>query len=849
VIRPAPGISGLSTGSQGRRAWGVARVSEGVRCSLCAAPDSEWQLGYVGLGGAEEGTREALLTLGNGYMTTRGAAPECTADGTHYPATYVAGLFNRLESRVDGRTRTDESLVNLPNWLPLTVRADDGPWLAPGTWEVLHHHQVLDLKRGLHLRELVVEDGSQRRTHVHQERLVSMDRPHLASLRTTITPENWSGTLHVRSLLDGRVRNDNVAEFARLAKHHLTRQSTGHDGGTSWLVAETVQSRIRVAEAVRTTVEGGGTPVAADPRPVHGPGYVGRELSLVVSSGTPVIVDKTVALFTSDDRAISEPLGAALEEIEGAPGHPALRTAHMLGWAHLWRRQHLALTLRDEEALDEPQSVNLHLFHVVQSLSPHTADLDCGVPARGLHGEGYRGHIFWDELFVFPALNLRVPELSRALLLYRYRRLPQARRLATRHGRGEGAQFPWQSGSDGREETPEWLFNPRSGQWMADNSRRQYHVSLAVVYNVWHYYQVTADIDFLAHYGAELVVEIARFWSSIAEHDESTDRYHLRGMMGPDEFHDGYPDRPGAGMDDNAYVAVMTSWVLARARDVYDVLGGPHSEALWKRLGVDEVELRHWEDISARLHVPWLPNGLIAQFEGYAELDELDWDAYRAVYGDIGRLDLILNAEHDSANRYQVSKQADVLMLFYLFSAEELTGLLDRLGYAFDPATIPATVAHYLERTTHGSTLSRVVHAWVLSRGDRAGSWQLLRAALRADRADAAGGTTREGIHLGAMAATADILQRCYTGLETRGEALRLHPRLPAELSRLEFDLRYRGHRLSISLTHGRVDVLVVPSAASPVTIVVDDPPVHGGQRIATARGPARSAGRVSRAG
>lgn len=810
-------------------------VSTEVVCSLCSAPDSEWHLAYVGAVDGEEGTREALMTLGNGYVATRGATPECTANGIHYPATYAAGVYNRLESQVDGRGRMDESLVNLPNWLPLTLRADsDGPWLAPAAWKVLHHHRSLDLMRGILVRELVVEDQSQRRTHLLQERLVSMDQPHLACLRTTITPLGWSGTLHVRSIVDGRVVNDNVAEFAALAKQHLTDPTTGHDRGSTWLAAETVQSRTRIAMAARLTTSRGDVPFVPDSRPVDGPGYVGQELFVVVSAGTPVTVDKTVALFTSRDRGISEPLDAALAEMSGAADFPTLRAAHVLAWSHLWQRQHLTLRLHDDQGLDERRAVNLHLFHVAQTLSRHTADLDCGVPARGLHGEGYRGHIFWDELFVYPLLNLRVPELSRALLLYRYRRLPQARRLARLQAGAEGARFPWQSGSDGREETPVALFNPLSGRWMADHSWRQYHVSLAVARNVWHYYQVTADIDFLAHYGAELLVEIARFWAAIAEHDPTTDRYHLRGVMGPDEFHDGYPDRPGSGVDDNAYVAVMTSWVLARVKDAYELLGGHHTEELWQRLGVDEAELQRWEHIGSRLHVPWLPNGLLAQFEGYGDLAELDWDAYRARYDDIGRLDLILEAENDSTNRYQVTKQADVLMLFYLFSAEELTELMSGLGYAFDPATIPATVAHYLGRTTHGSTLSRVVHAWVLSRGDRPASWRLLKAALHTDQADTHRGTTREGIHLGAMAATADILQRCYAGLETRGGALRLHPRLPDEVARLEVDLRYRGHRLSITLTHRRVDVRALSSAAAPITIVVNDHPhtVASGSRL-----------------
>jgi trehalose/maltose hydrolase-like predicted phosphorylase len=253
------------------------------------------------------------------------------------------------------------------------------------------------------------------------------------------------------------------------------------------------------------------------------------------------------------------------------------------------------------------------------------------------------------------------------------------------------------------------------------------------------------------------------------------------------------------------------------------VLGGHHTEHLWQRLGVTEAELRQWDNLSRRLYVPFLPGGLMAQFDGYGDLDELNWDHYRTRHGDIGRLDRILEAENDTTNRYQASKQADALMLFYLLSAEELTEILHRLGYDFDPATIPAVIAYYLARTTHGSTLSRVVHSWVLSRRDRPASWRLLREALDADVADSLRSTTREGIHLGAMAATADILQRCYTGLAIRGDTLHLHPRLPDPLTRLDFDLRYRGHWLRFHLSHQLIDIEARPSNAPPITITVDD--------------------------
>lgn len=267
------------------------------------------------------------------------------------------------------------------------------------------------------------------------------------------------------------------------------------------------------------------------------------------------------------------------------------------------------------------------MFHLLQTLSAHTVELDAGVPARGLHGEGYRGHVFWDELFVFPLLSLRAPALTRGLLSYRWRRLDAAVDAARRAGLA-GALFPWQSGSDGREETPAQLFNIRSGRWMADNSRLQRHVSLAVAYNAWHYYQVTADVEFLADQGAELIIEVARLFASLAIHDLETDRYDIAGVMGPDEYHDAYPGATTPGLRNNAYTNVLAAWVCCRALDTVRVLDEHHGGPLWERLGVQPVE--RWDRLSRRLRVPFHDDGIISQFDGYDALAELDWARYCA---------------------------------------------------------------------------------------------------------------------------------------------------------------------------------------------------------------------------
>jgi trehalose/maltose hydrolase-like predicted phosphorylase len=787
-------------------------------CLLCTSPPSpEWVLVFQGADPAVEGTRETLLTLGNGYVATRGASPEVVADDTHYPGTYVAGFHNRLTSVVDGKPREDESIVNLPNWLPLTFRPAGSAWFAPGATRVVHEHRALDLRRGLLTREVVVVDGQDRRTRLRQRRLVSMAARHLAALETTVIPENWSGRIEIRSALDARVRNTNVREYAGLAADHLTNVVTGTDEReTVWLVAETTTSRLRVAQAARTRVHCGDRDVRPGRREVAEDRLIGQDLAFDIDQGEEMTIEKVVAIFTSRDRAIAEPLHAAREEVADAGTFDELLADHAGAWEQLWQRFHIGLGC----GTDAHRAVNAHIFHVLQTLSPHTADLDAGVPARGLHGEAYRGHVFWDELFVFPFLNFRLPELTRALLRYRHRRLPQARRRAAALGI-KGALFPWQSGSDGREETPATVYNPRSGRWIPDYSSRQYHINLAVAYNVWKYWQTTADFGFLAAYGAELLIETARFAASLATYDPAADRYDIRGVMGPDEFHDGYPDRPGEGIDNSAYVNIMTAWSLARARDAHRLLGQFHGAELWQGLRLSEAELELWEHIGRRLRVPFLPNGIIEQFEGYGQLAELDWDAYRARYGDIKLLGFILEAENDNTNRYQVSKQADVLMLLYLLTAEELTALLRHLGYEFDPATIPATIDYYLARTPHGSSLSRVAHAWVLARSDRRGSWRMLREALEYDLADTHADAAREGIHLGAMAGTLDILQRCYTGLDTREDMLWLNPLLPDELDSLDLDIRYRGQWIRLHLDHRELRLETLPGAAGMITVAV----------------------------
>ncbi len=774
-----------------------------------------WSFVYEGFDPQQEGLREALCTLANGYFATRGAAPESDAGNVHYPGTYLAGGYNRLTTEIEGRTIENEDLVNLPNWLPLTFRIERGEWFDLSKVEVLCYRQELKLKEAVLVRTIRFRDGKDRLTTLTSRRFVDMRNRHLAALETTLTPENWSGRLDVRSALDGRVVNAGVKRYRQLNNKHLEPLGVGTVGEDGvWLMARTNQSRIEIAMAARTRLFVDGEPTAVQRSTVREPDYVAHEFTCEVTAGSRVTIEKIASLFTSRDRGISESGLEARKAIERTDGFDDLLQSHVLAWKHLWERFDIDVADSNHTTL----ILRMHVFHLLQTASAHTIDLDVSVPARGWHGEAYRGHIFWDELFIFPFLNYRLPELTRALLRYRHRRLPEAR-WAAREAGYRGAMYPWQAGSDGREESQKLHLNPRSGRWLPDSSHLQRHINSAIAYKVWEYYQVTSDTEFLYYYGAEMFLEIARFWASIATYNSELDRYEILGVMGPDEYHDGYVDTDEPGLNNNAYTNVMAAWVLCRALDILQILPGERRRELCETLHLEREEIDRWDDVSRKMRVVFHEDGIISQFEGYEQLAEFNWDAYRKKYGDIQRLDRILESEGDTPNRYKASKQADVLMLFYLFSAEELRELFDRLRYPFEPDTIPKNVHYYLQRTSHGSTLSRVVHSWVLARSDRPRSWRLFCEALESDIADIQGGTTAEGIHLGAMAGTIDLMQRGYTGIAARDDVLWFNPCLPDEVVCLTLRLRYRQRWFEVEITGDRLKVRSHKDGAEPIKL------------------------------
>jgi trehalose/maltose hydrolase-like predicted phosphorylase len=751
---------------------------------------------------ADERRREALLALGNGFLLTRGCATDAVADRYHYPGTYRAGCYDRLATEVEGDLVEHDSIVNLPNWLPLTFRRKgETEWFALDRVNILDYRHALDVAQGVTRRSILFEDGSGRRTRLREDRLVSMARPHLAAVRLELSAQNWSGEIEILSALDGAVINSNVERYKRFYNHHLVSvRSRVLEPNLLLLEVETRQSRVRIAIAVRTQETGGNFAFYKTRR---GPSSVAGYGICSVSAGKAVVIEKTAAVVTSRDPTISEPVETALRTVQLAPAFSELRSAHKNAWSQLWRRSGM-----DIARPDIANATALHWFHVLQTVSPHTEGLDVGFPPHGWQ-EGYHGQIFWDDVLLFPALSVRFPNLARALLLYRYRRLEDARREAQRAGY-RGAMFPWRSTGSGQEATPRYQLNLISGRFMSDYTRLERHIGAAISFNIWHYYLATGDRDFIRKQGAEMLFEIARFWASLAEFNPHCGRYEIRGVIGPDEFHDASPEAAEFGVDNNAYTNVMAAWTLWRALDLFADLPAAHRDALCRHLHLDPAELALWDDISRRIRVVFHDDGVISQFEGYERLQEADLGQLSRAYSG-ERADWVLEAQGDDVNAYQITKQADVLMLYHLLPGEELYAILRRLGYELSEEQLKCTAAYYTARTTHDSSLSRVVHAGVLARLDPAQSWRFFLQSLQPDMEPCNSSTSEEGLHLGAMAGSIDVIQRHYLGLGFELGAIKLDPAPPPELGPVKLAFEYRQDDFTLEWTGSLLKIVASP--------------------------------------
>lgn len=756
--------------------------------------------------GEDERRREALLSLGNGVLSWRASAPEAlfSADRTaHYAGLYRAGWYDDALRQVNGRPTRIESLVNLPDPFGLSFSVDGQHWFGG---QAQGYQQTVDLHSSVLRRTLRLQIGDCCCV-LEEERFVSLADPTLAVLRWELSGEDLPDRLHVRAILDSTIGNDLIEREQAYEGKRLDIREWVHDrSGFAGVLARLPESGDEVAvlcQLVTQPAIGWTTWMKA--------GMTIQDATWL-TDGASLVVEKRVRVLLGEQ--IPRPLASAAACMPEA-AFAALRRAHEQCWRTLWEAADITV---HDPSLASP--LRLGMWHVLQSSPIAQGQYDQGFPSRGWQ-EGYFGQIFWDEMFVLPFLASRFARLSEQLLAYRHRHLETARRSARAAGY-RGAMFPWRSARSGTEQTPPLRLNPLSGRWMEDPTYLQRHVGSAVAYDAWQHYQITGDAAWLSRVGAELMIEVARFWASIAVFDPSTGRYMIRGVIGPDEYHNGYPGHAQPGLDNNAYTNVMAAWVLFQARDLLDQLPDHSRIGLVQRLALGEEEPGGWTAIAERMYLPFVQDGILNQFDGYERLlaSPAGWHPDRSP-----RLDWLLEARHDCTDRYQLSKQADVLTLLHLFPPIELRRLCERMGYGFDDAAMRRTAAFHLARITHESSLSKLVCAGALAHLDPEASWRYFCDCIRTDLDAPADSGTREGVHLAAMGGAIDVLQRHYLGLYPSADGLYLRPAVPPALDGVAMKVCIHGRSLTVELRARQLH-LQLAADALPMDIV------HHGQRL-----------------
>ncbi|MGY3765100.1 glycoside hydrolase family 65 protein [Vagococcus vulneris] len=755
--------------------------------------ENEFMLTYHSYSkGKEEYSQESLTTVGNGFLGVRGTLPEMEISENNYPGTYLAGIYNTEESDVAGHAIFNEDFINLPNAYKIYVVVD-GERINIEDNAVKELDRSLNLKNGVFQSTVVIELANKHNLTIMSERFVSMADKHYSGVKYSFSIDADDVVLNLISSIDGDVYNYNVERYRSLTNRHLDILDLGAHKNHAWLRSETKNSKINILQETLLT---GDLLSSNDINIVKDNKEIKQEITFKTEKNKMYSVEKLV--YTDYSKTvIPEKKIKPLDYID-------VKQQSINEWEKLWKAAEIVV-----EGDEKSQFlINLHTYHLLCSASPTgNKELDASVTARGLHGEAYRGHIFWDELFILPFYINHFPKTARELLMYRYTRLNQAKINAKEAGH-KGAMYPWQSGLTGDEQSQKMHLNPVSGEWKEDHSQNQRHVSLAIAFNIIRYYDQTKDANFMINYGLEMLMEISLFWLHLAKWDADEHRFSISGVMGPDEFHEAYPGSDKGGFKDNAYTNLMLVAVLDKLK-IYQSEFKDYLTPLETKVGWTADETNKQQQLEESMYLDINNDGIIAQFDGYFKLKELDFAAYKEKHSNIYRMDRILDAEGKKADDYQVAKQADALMIFYNLPEKKVKNIFGQLGYDYTDRTLSDNLEYYLKRTTHGSTLSRVVHAKLAKIvGNDELAWQLYSEALSSDYADIQGGTTSEGIHTGVMAATLDITLSMYAGLEVTDESISLNPNLPKNWGKLSFKVSHQNILFDVVVTTKDIEII-----------------------------------------
>lgn len=732
--------------------------------------DANWSLLEEGINPAREHEIESILALGNGYIGTRASIAE-TGRASH-TSTFAAGIYV-MDS---GDCELGPRLAVLPNWSHVDVIVE-GRQLSFEAGRLLDHRRLLDLRHGVLWREWRQQDESGRVTSLKYLQLASLADRHLFLQSVAVTAENYAGKISLITRLvpsrDTHAQTPQMAEPMAM----LLRVSTNE-------VAIASKSAIGDLVGFREIIGEGDCKGIAE------------RWSWDARLGETARLDRIVTVFTSRD-AVS-PAKAASDHLtaNAARDFQPLVLAHVEHWRRKWEAAEIQIT-GDVQA---QRALRFAAYHLIAAVNP--ADEFVSIGARGLTGEAYRGHVFWDtDIYMLPFYTFTDPAAARALLMYRFHTLDAARRKAKAHGY-EGALYAWESAATGEEVTPKSVVMPDGRVLMIQTGEREHHISADIAYAVWQYWRASGDDVFMFAAGAEILVETARFWASRAQVER--DGAHIRQVIGPDEYHE--------MVDDNAYTNAMAVFNLERAAATVDMLRHARASDLKElvaRIGLTEEEPGTWRALAVKLVTGFDPaTMLFEQFAGYFHLEEVDVAKHD---GCATPIDVRLGPERTRQSK--VIKQADVVALSAL------------LWDGWSRAVHEANFEYYEPRTAHGSSLSPAIYALVAARlGKDALAQKYFCQAAEIDLANNMGNAAG-GVHLGALGGLWQAAVFGAAGLRAREDGLGIDPHLLPGWAEMTFPVQWRGRSLRLRLQADPKRIEVELKSGDVLTISVPEGP------------------------
>lgn len=714
--------------------------------------------------------KETVFSLSNGYLGTRGSFEEGYPHAR--PATLINGVY-------DDVPLTSPELANSPDWLSLTIIIGDSEKeirhrfrLDQGT--ILNYQRWLDLYRGILTRRVRWRSPAGQTLDLWFERFVSLADSHVMALRCRLMPIDFAAPIEVHASLNSYADNEGVFHWNCL---HQTESANAIG-----LHLQTKRSQIQLGMAAQLTVSDEASPdgVEIQSIAIHGcPTIIAK---FDARSHHPVMIEKRVTVFTS--RETEAPLEAAQTKLANSPDYESLRSAHEAAWEKVWQANDVII----EGDLTAQIAIRYNLFQLI-SATPRQDDR-VSIPAKTLTGFAYRGHVFWDtEIFILPFLTYSQPELAKNLLNYRYHTLPGARRKAEAMG-FEGAMYAWESSDTGDEVTPTWLPGCDGKKlvriWCGEIEQ---HINSDVAYAVYQYWQATGDNDWMQSRGAEILLDTAVFWGSRVEWNADRDRYEIRDVIGPDEYHE--------HVDNNAFTNRLVQWHLQKAIHVWGWLCECDSERareLARQLGITIERLSYWQTVIDKLWIPQDPDrSLIEQFEGFFQLEDVNLADYEPRHKSMQAL---LGIE--GANQRQVLKQADVIMLLYLLRS----GAFVDAAEGYDRDTLTANWNYYNPRTDHvyGSSLSPAIHAALACEmGSPEEAYEHFMRSVLVDLTDVRGNAA-EGIHGASTGGVWQAIVFGFGGVRLTEAGPIAEAKLPKAWKRLKFQLQWQGKTHSFDL-------------------------------------------------